>query len=103
MANVSLQDLIDIERLAYYDERLKVWTDEKIKGQVATAVRYKGSVAKYSDLPSNPQEGDMYNVEEYDMNYVWIKDSHGILKWDKYASILDIKVATKEQIDALFA
>lgn len=76
-------DLINFELLAYYDRKNKQWTNKAIEGQVATAVRYKGSVPTYADLPDNPKPGDMYNVEEYDMNYVWIEDSQGVLKWDK--------------------
>lgn len=62
--------------------------DDKIKG----GVHYKKNVATYSELPTDAQEGDMYNViaadEEHGINagdnVIW----NGV-DWDKYSGVID--------------
>ena len=57
-----------------------------ISTAVASAYKYKGSVASVSALPSsNNAVGDVYNVEDSGMNYAWTgKD------WDALGSIVDL-------------
>lgn len=51
--------------------------------QVQSAVRFKGSVASYDQLPSNPDNGDIYIVESEDKTYIWSEiDS----KWSLFGS-----------------
>lgn len=75
--------------------------DTKIANALTAAVIYKGSVAKYSDLPSTGvQNGWLYNVTESDMNYVWNSTANA---WDPQAPTVTIAAATTAQIDSLFA
>ena len=68
---------------------------EDIRKLVSKAVKYKGSVKNYSDLPTTPEDGDMYNIENADIehqinagdNVVWVADS-GI--WDNLGGFIDL-------------
>ena len=68
---------------------------EDIRKLVSKAVKYKGSVENYSDLPTNPEDGDMYNIENADIehqinagdNVVWVADK-GI--WDNLGGFIDL-------------
>lgn len=53
---------------------------------LASAYKYKGSVAKYENLPtSGLNNGDVYNVEESGMNYAWTGTG-----WDPLGSTVDL-------------
>ena len=77
-----------------------------LKSDVASAVKYKGSVKMYAELPTTGMEvGWMYNVQEAD-------DEHGIKAgdnvvyngngWDNYSGTVTIEAASDTEIDALF-
>ncbi len=51
--------------------------------QVQSAVRFKGSVASYDQLPSNPDNGDIYIVESEDKTYIWSETDS---KWSLFGS-----------------
>lgn len=55
-----------------------------ISSAVSSAYKYKGSVAKVSDLPVNPSTGDVYDVQETGMNYAWNGSS-----WDALGQLID--------------
>ena len=55
-----------------------------INGAVASAYRYKGSVATYSALPANPATGDVYDVQDTGMNYAWNGTA-----WDALGQLID--------------
>lgn len=61
-------------------EALKVQIDK-----FGNPLTYKGEVATYGDLPSNPVKGDIYSVADENKNYVW----NGT-EWLVYSSTLDI-------------
>lgn len=77
-----------------------------LKSDIASAVKVKGSVDNYSDLPANPEVGDMYNIVNADEannikagdNVVWNGTT-----WDNYGGIFTINRITEAEIDALFA
>ena len=77
-----------------------------VAADVASAVKWKGQVQKYSDLPTNASTGDMYNVLAADAsvplnagdNVVWNGSS-----WDVLAGLVEIASITTAEIDALFA
>lgn len=77
-----------------------------LKSDIASAVKVQGSVDNYSDLPANPEVGDMYNIVNADEannikagdNVVW----NGT-QWDNYGGIFTINRITEAEIDALFA
>lgn len=52
-----------------------------------TAIRYKGSVATYADLPSAPEVGDIYNVILNGANYAWNGEV-----WETYGTITPVGV-----------
>ena len=78
-----------------------------LKSQVASAVRYKGSVATYSNLPqaSAVETSDMYNVEQASpaagidagTNVVWNGKS-----WDPMAPMFVIEALSTTEIDTVF-
>lgn len=55
-----------------------------ISNAVASAYKYKGSVATYSALPSNPASGDVYDVQDTGMNYAWNGSA-----WDALGQLID--------------
>lgn len=52
-----------------------------------TAIRYKGSVATYDNLPSAPEVGDIYNVILNGANYAWNGEA-----WETYGTITPVGV-----------
>jgi hypothetical protein len=76
-----------------------------LKSDVAAAVTYKGQVDTYSDLPTAPSTGDMYNIVAADSahgvkagdNVVWSGTD-----WDVLSGMCDFESITNAQIDALF-
>lgn len=62
-----------------------------------TVYRFKGSVDKYSDLPTeNNRAGDTYDVREYGKNYTWTADG----AWDDIGGTIDLSnYATKDDLD----
>lgn len=53
---------------------------------VSNVYKYKGSVATYTDLPTeNVSIGDVYNVQDSSMNYAWTG-----AEWDGLGVIVDI-------------
>ena len=79
-----------------------------ISTAVASAYKYKGSVATVADLPaSGNTTGDVYDVQATGMNYAWNGST-----WDALGQYVDTSVfmlktdlvpITTAQIDALFA
>ncbi len=76
-----------------------------IGSAVASAYRYKGSVAAYAGLPADPEAGDVYDVQETGMNYAW----NGAA-WDALGQIIDtsslwttsnLTAITTAEIDAI--
>lgn len=55
-----------------------VYTKTEIDGKLSGVYHYKGSVAKYSDLPADASSGDVYNIEAADK-------AHGIKAGDNVA------------------
>lgn len=67
------------------------------KSDISSALKYKGSVATYSNLPTSPSIGDLYTVEDENVNYAW--DG---AKWNKMGSGIDISnYYTKAEIAGL--
>jgi hypothetical protein len=76
-----------------------------LKTDISAAVNYRGSVDNYSDLPTSPTIGDMYNVANADAshdvdagdNVVWTGSA-----WDVLSGMIVIDAVTNAQIDELF-
>jgi hypothetical protein len=77
-----------------------------ISAAVASAYKYKGSVATYANLPASGNEvGDMWDVQENGANYAWTGTA-----WDAMGQIVDtsllwskseLTAITTAQIDAI--
>lgn len=67
------------------------------KGDIAGAYIYRGSVATYSALPTTSlSAGDVYNVEENDMNYGWTGTA-----WDTLGQLFQLDYLTTAEIDEI--
>ena len=83
----------------------KVYTKEEIDKLVSSVYHFKGSVDNYSDLPTDPAIGDVYNIINADSsnniaagdNVAWDGE-----KWDKLGGLVDLSnYATIEQTEEL--
>ena len=64
------------------------WTD------LGTVLRYKGSVATYSNLPSSGQEnGDVYNVLDTGKNYAWDGTT-----WDDFGGTITVTISSATDV-----
>lgn len=67
------------------------------KSDIGNVYKYKGSVSAIADLPSTDNTiGDVWNVEETDMNYGWTGES-----WDPLGQPFQIESITNAEIDAI--
>lgn len=72
-------------------------SDYALKSDIADVYTVKGSVADYSDLPTNnAKKGDVYNVQATGMNYVWTG-----AEWDALGSVFTIDPIENTEIDEL--
>lgn len=80
-------------------ESAKQYLKDYVDGKVSTAYKFQGSVENYSDLPSNPSIGDLYNVETADPDHgidageqvVWTGTS-----WDDLGGVFDTSAIESE-------
>lgn len=72
--------------------------DLALKSDLTSVYKFKGSVANYAALPTTDLSvGDVYNVDDTDMNYGWTGTA-----WDPLGSTFTIETITEAQINALF-
>lgn len=80
-----------------------VYTKTEIDGKLSGVYHYKGSVAKYNDLPTDASSGDVYNIEAADKtngikagdNVAWNGTA-----WDVLAGTIDLSgYATTTALD----
>lgn len=62
--------------------------------------KFKGSVASYANLPSSGlTAGDVYNVQDSEMNYAWTGTA-----WDQLGSSqINLQTITNAEIDTIVA
>lgn len=84
-----------------YSKLLAFQTADKyaLKTDISRVVRFKGSVDTYEDLPSNPEDGDMYDVKSNGHNYIWIADES---RWDDAGGTFTIEYLTNSEIDTIW-
>lgn len=72
----------------------------KVKEDVSKVYKYKGKVATLAelDLIENPQNGDVYDVEETGINYAWNADEE---RWDNLGQLFEIQSLTPHDIDII--
>ena len=69
----------------------EVYTKEEVNTKLSAVYEYKGSVENYSDLPTNAEKGDVYNVTNgYNLhpagtNWVWDGTT-----WDALGGLVDL-------------
>lgn len=69
------------------------------KSDISNVYKYKGSVATYGALPTADNTvGDVWNVEEDNMNYGWTGS-----EWDPLGEIFEIESISNSDIDAILA
>ncbi len=67
------------------------------KSDITGAYIYRGSVTAYADLPTTGlTAGDVYNVEENDMNYGWTGTG-----WDPLGSMFQLDPLTEAEIKTI--
>lgn len=81
-----------------------------VKSEMTSVYRPKGSVDTFQDLISIPEEslkvGDVYNVKESGMNYLWTGDKENDAYdegWDPLGGLIQIPTLTIEEIDKLLS
>lgn len=68
-----------------------------LKSDISTVYKYKGSVANYEALPKADQTvGDVYNLTDTGMNYVWTGDA-----WDALGQVFEIQAMGTTLIDQI--
>lgn len=71
--------------------------DVALKSDITSVYKVKGSVSTYTALPTEDNTtGDVYNVEDTGMNYVWTGTA-----WDALGSVFTIDAITNSEIDAI--
>ena len=75
-------------------------TKEELNSKVASVYKVKGSVANQAALPQEGNEvGDVYNVEDTGINYVWTGE-----EWDSLGGSVDLtNYYTKGDVDSKLA
>ena len=68
-----------------------------LKSDISTVYKYKGSVDNYDALPDSDQAvGDVYNLSDTGMNYVWTGDA-----WDALGQVFTIQAMGTGLIDEI--
>ena len=73
---------------------------DDVEDKVSKVYKYKGKVATAADLENieNPQNGDVYDVEEDGTNYAWNADEE---RWDNIGSIIRIDSLSNYELDVI--
>ena len=73
---------------------------EEVKTAIAGVYKYKGTVQTIEDLENivNPQNGDIYDVEEDGANYAWNAAEN---RWDCLGSIINIEGISNDELDII--
>ncbi len=91
----------NVDNTSDLDKPMSTATKDYIDTKVSGAMVYRGSVQKFSDLPIDAQNGDVYNVVEAyldyppNTNYAWNGSS-----WDPLGgSLADVYAKLNEKVD----
>lgn len=81
-----------------------------VKSEITSVYRPKGSVEDLAALKAIPEDdlkpGDVYNVKESGMNYLWTGDKENPdydEGWDALGGLIEIPTLTVEDIDKLLS
>lgn len=91
----------NVDNTSDLDKPMSTATKDYIDTKVSGAMVYRGSVQKFSDLPTDAQNGDVYNVVEAHLayppntNYAWNGSN-----WDPLGgSLADVYAKLNEKVD----
>lgn len=75
---------------------------EEVIASISRVYRYRGTVAAVDDLQNveNPQNGDIYHVEETGTDYCWNEEES---QWENLGNFLHIESLTNEEIDTIIS
>lgn len=74
-----------------------------LKSDITAVYKHKGSVSTKTNLPTTGNTaGDVYNVVDTGMNYVWVVPTSGDPYWDDLGSLYEPEWMTNSEIDAVF-
>lgn len=83
----NLEGVANSATTALADEKgNNIYTTYATKAEVQASqstLKFKGNVATYSELPSNAENGDIYNVEDEGKTYIWSSADN---KWSVFGS-----------------
>ncbi len=82
------------------------YTKTEVDAKVANIYKFKGTVASYSNLPTeNLMNGDVYNVNDTGKNYAWVGISENYPDgWDVLGGVFDLSnFYTKSEVDTIIA
>lgn len=83
----NLQGVANIATTALADEKgNNIYVTYATKAELQSsqsALRFKGTVATFSELPKNAENGDVYNVEDESKTYIWSSADN---KWSVFGS-----------------
>ena len=73
---------------------------EAVEEKVTKVYKYKGKVQTVADLDNiqNPDNGDVYDVEEDGTNYAWNTDEE---RWDNLGTIIKIEALSNYELDII--
>jgi hypothetical protein len=65
---------------------------QRIKDSLGSIYKFKGSVSTFSQLPSNAEVGDVYDVTDSGVNYAWTGS-----QWDSLGASVDMSAYAKTE------
>jgi len=73
---------------------------EDVRAAVSEVYRYKGSVPTVADLDNiaNPENGDVYDVEENGANYAWNANEE---RWDNLGGLVGVEALSNYELDII--
>jgi len=91
----GITDAATKDELDVLDEKIN-----EVREEVSKVYKYKGKVSTYADLADieDPQNGDVYDVEEDGMNYAWNADEE---RWDNLGTIVNIDSLSNYELDVI--
>lgn len=104
---------LDETGVKYMWQKTKAYVDQgvnEIKAETSSIYRPKGSIETLAELKALPEDelkvGDVYNVRESGMNYLWTGDKENPdydEGWDALGGLIEIPTLTIEEIDKLLS
>ena len=108
-----MKKYMDETGVKYMWQKTKAYVEQEvneIKGDIVSVYRPKGTIGTLAELKALPEDnlevGDVYNVKESGMNYLWTGDKENPdydEGWVALGGIIEIPTLTIEDIDRLLS